>query len=162
MLSPSVWEQESSHNSNEFDKTLCHEITHVFTRRINKSCEPMWLNEGLACVVAKQMVRLQENNYPDFFNPETMSLLDTRKKWERTITKELTPYATSFLLVEFLIRRFGKQKIFRLLKVLDRRYGKKKFYQRFEEVYGGGVIEVKNEFLEAQQIKPKGGEQHVH
>lgn len=162
ILSLSVWEQESSHSRNEFNKTLCHEIAHLFIRQIHRSYEPVWLDEGLAYIIAEQKVKLQKNSYPNLQNPNIMFLLDTKKNWEQTIAKEPdAPYAISFSLVDFLIRRFGKQKIFQLLTRLNGRYHKMKFCQKMEEVYEKSIDEVMKEFLDAQQIKLKGGEKYV-
>ncbi|MBU1119829.1 hypothetical protein KKA50_01355 [Patescibacteria group bacterium] len=151
ILSPSVWKQESSHSRNEFNKTLCHEIAHVFTRRINKSCEPMWFNEGLACVVAKQKIKLQKDSKLNLYNPNIMFFLDSKKNWEQTIAKEPgMPYVVSFMLVDFLIRRFGKQKIFQLLTGFNEKYNKRKFCQKFEGVYRKSIGRVVKEFLAIQ------------
>ncbi|MEK7622322.1 MAG: hypothetical protein AAB430_00495 [Patescibacteria group bacterium] len=161
ILSPSVWEEESSHPRDEFNKTLCHEITHLFIRQIHNSYEPVWLEEGLAYYVAGQKSRLKNSN-PIFNNPEAIFLIDTRSQWNKTIDSQPNvPYALAFLLVNFLIRCYGKDRIINLLMSLKGSYSKKRFCQKFRKIYGKDIKLILKKFFFRQNIKWKGGEKYV-
>lgn len=161
ILSPLIWEKESSHQRDEFNKTLCHEIAHLFIRQIHNSYEPVWLEEGLAYCVAGQKSRLRNSN-PIFNNPEAIFLIDTRNRWNKTIGSQPdVPYALAFLLVDFLIRRYNKDRVIKLLMSLEGRYNKKRFCQKFRKLYGKDIKLILKEFFSRQNIKQTGGNKYV-
>jgi len=161
MFSPSVFNQESSHNKRDFRKVLCHEICHLFIRQIHRHYEPVWLEEGLAYYVAGQGSKLKNNN-PIFNNPEAVFIIDTSSRWNKTIDSDPdVPYALAFSLVDFLIRRYNKDRIIKLLMSLDKKYTKKNFCQKFRNIYGKDIKLVLEEFFPRQNIEQKGGEQYV-
>lgn len=161
ILSPSVWEKESSHPRDEFNKTLCHEIAHLFIRQIHNSYEPVWLEEGLAYCVAGQSSRLKNSN-PIFNNPEVVFLIDTRNQWNKIIYSQPDiPYALAFLLVDFLIRYYSKDRIIKLLISLKGRYSRKTFCQKFRKLYGKDIKLILKEFFSRQNIEQRGGEKYV-
>ncbi|OGH14839.1 MAG: hypothetical protein A2860_00565 [Candidatus Levybacteria bacterium RIFCSPHIGHO2_01_FULL_37_33] len=160
MLSPSVFDRESNHSKRDFRKVLCHEICHLFIRQIHNSYEPVWLEEGLAYCVAGQESRLKNSN-PIFNNPEVIFLIDTRNRWNKTIGSQPdVPYALAFLLVDFLIRRYDKDRVIKLLMSLEGRYNKKTFCQKFKELYGKDIKLILKEFF-SRQNEQKGGENYV-
>lgn len=148
LFTPAVIEQESSHQSSDFQQTLCHEVVHLFVYNIRRSCEPVWLNEGLACLIADQMERFKKLSIVDNFQHKTFFLLDTKKKWEKLILKKPgMPYMLSYLLVDFLISRFGKHNFISLLSSLNKKYTQKDFYQKVREIYDKDVNDIANEFF---------------
>ena len=161
MLSPSVFDRESNHSKRDFRKVLCHEICHLFIRQIHNSYEPVWLEEGLAYCVAGQKSRLKNSN-PIFNNPEAIFLIDTRNRWNKTIGSQPdVPYALAFLLVDFLIRCYSKDRVIKLLISLEGRYNKKRFCQKFRKIYGEDIKLILKEFFSRQNIKQKGGEKYA-
>ncbi|MCL5435417.1 MAG: hypothetical protein M1405_03445 [Patescibacteria group bacterium] len=161
ILSPSVFDKESNHSKRDFRKVLCHEICHLFIRQIHHSYEPVWLEEGLAYWVAGQKSRLRNSN-PIFNNPKAIFLIDTRIRWNKTISSQPdVPYALAFLLVDFLIKRYSKDSIVKLLMSLEGRYSKKKFCQKFRKLYGKDIKLIMEEFFSIQNIKQEGGEKYV-
>ena len=153
MFSPSVFDRESNHNKKDFRKVLCHEICHLFIRQIHNSYEPVWLEEGLAYCVAGQESRLKNSN-PIFNNPKALFLIDTRNRWNKTIGSQPdVPYALAFLLVDFLIRYYSKDRVIKLLMSLEGRYNKKKFCQKFRKLYGKDIKLILKEFFSRQNIK---------
>lgn len=161
MFSPSVFDRESDHSKRDFRKVLCHEICHLFIRQIHNSYEPVWLEEGLAYCVAGQESRLKNSN-PIFNNPEAIFLIDTRNQWNKTIGSQPdVPYALAFLLVDFLIRCYSKDRVIKLLMSLGGRYSRKRFCQKFKELYGKDIKLILKKFFSRQNIKWKGGEKYV-
>lgn len=161
MFSPSVFNRESEHSKRDFRKVLCHEICHLFIRQIHKSYEPVWLEEGLAYCVAGQESRLK-NSSPIFNNPEAIFLIDTRNRWNETIGSQPdVPYALAFLLVDFLIRCYSKDRIIKLLMSLRGRYNKRRFCQKFKKLYGKDIKLLLKKFFSRQNIKQKGGDKYV-
>lgn len=161
ILSPSVFDKESNHSKKDFRKVLCHEICHLFIRQIHNSYEPVWLEEGLAYWVAGQKSRLRNSN-PIFNNPKAIFLIDTRNRWNKTIgSQPNVPYALAFLFVDFLIRRYNKNRVIKLLMSLGTRYNKKSFCQKFRKVYGKDIKLILKEFFSRQNIKQKGGEKYA-
>jgi hypothetical protein len=151
MFSPSVFDRESDHSKKDFRKVLCHEICHLFIRQIHNSYEPVWLEEGLAYCVAGQESELKNSN-PIFNNPEVIFFIDTRNRWNKTLYDQPDiPYALSFLLVDFLIKNFGKEKIIRFLISLKGRYSRRVFCQNFRMLYKKDIKLVLGEFF-AKQI----------
>lgn len=161
ILSPSVFDKESNHSKRDFRKVLCHEICHLFIRQARNSYEPVWLEEGLAYCVAGQKSRLRNSN-PIFNNPKALFLIDTRTRWNKTISSQPdVPYALAFLFVNFLIRRYNKNRVIKLLMSLGTRYNKKSFCQKFRKVYGKDIKLILKEFFSIENIKQKGGEKYV-
>lgn len=161
ILSPSVFDRESDHSKRDFRKVICHEISHLFIRKIHNSYEPIWLEEGLAYCVAGQKSRLKKNN-PIFNNPEALFFIDTRSRWNKTIGSHPdVPYALAYLLVDFLIRYYNKDRIIKLLMSLEGRYNKKGFCKKFRKIYGKDIELILKEFFSRQSIKQKGGEKYV-
>ena len=157
MFSPSVFDRESEHSKRDFRKVLCHEICHLFIRQIHNSYEPIWLEEGLAYYVAGQESRLK-NSSPIFNNPKALFLIDTRNRWNKTIgSRPDVPYALAFLLVDFLIRCYSKDRVIKLLMSLKGRYDKKRFCQKFRELYGKDIELILKEFFSRQNINAERG-----
>lgn len=151
MFSPSVFGRESEHSKKDFRKVLCHEICHLFIRQIHNSYEPVWLEEGLAYFVAGQESRLKKSN-PIFNNPEAVFLIDTRNRWNKTIGSQPdVPYALAFLLVDFLIRCYSKDRIIKLLMSLKGKYNKKRFCQKFRKLYGKDIKLILKKFFSRRE-----------
>lgn len=161
MFSPSVFDRESNHSQRDFRKVLCHEVCHLFIRQIHNFYEPVWLEEGLAYCVAGQKSRLKNSN-PIFNNPKALFLVDTRNRWNKTISSQPdVPYALAFLLVDFLIRSYSKDRLIKLLMSLGDKYNKKRFCQKFKKIYGKDIRLILKEFFFKQNIKQRGGEKYV-
>jgi len=152
LFSPSVFEKVSPHRRSEFKKVLLHEMTHLFIRRIHSSFEPRWLEEGLAYFVAGQRGKKQFNSH-FFLNKELPFLLDSEKRWQKALP--YGAYTISFLLVKFLIKRFGKEKIIKFLSSLRGKYNRKKLCQNFEQIYGQKITEEVKEFLNQYTLERK-------
>jgi len=127
LLDRKNFEKESCHKYSEekYIALLKHELTHLFTKIFCNShnIKPVWINEGLSIYLSGQ------NKF---------------KKRPTEFTKFLTfcnhggkeIYAESGFAVEFLIKKYGKEKFLTLLKELKNLKTEKKFKEKFQEVYG--------------------------
>lgn len=157
LFSPSVIEKITPHKKQEFATLICHEMVHLFIRQVNKSFVPRWLEEGLAYFLAGQKIK-EPVDFQFISNPLLPFHLDTEKQWAKAIPHGA--YAIAFLLVNFLIKRFGRGKVLKLLTSLKGKYSKKAFCQEFARIYKLELKKITAEFLKDLNSM-KGGEQHV-
>lgn len=146
LLSPLIFEEESTHKKGDFPRVLTHELAHLFTHRLYPFYEPHWLREGLAYFIAgqgkpdfKQRVRLLISN-GDF-----LSKIDTTKSWRENLY--CGAYKLSFLWVSFLIKKFGKEKMLELLRRINFPYESAKFDEVFEQLYQQNPDFLQKEFI---------------
>lgn len=158
LLSPLVFEKESTHRKEDFPKVLTHELTHLFTYQLYPFYEPRWLLEGLAYFVAnqsksdfRQRVKLLINN--DYF----LSKIDTTRNWQENLYHGA--YQLSFLWTSFLIKKFGKEKILKLLGKTGFSYKRAQFIKVFEQVYQQNLNSLEKQFIKNYfSQNSKGGE----
>jgi len=160
LLSPLIFEKESTHKKGSFPRVLTHELTHLFTYRLYPFYEPHWLREGLAYFIAGQ-------GKPDFrqrvnllvSNGDFLSRIDTTKSWRENLCNGA--YQLSFLWVSFLIKKFGKEKILELPRRINFPYEKVKFGEVFEQLYQQNLNSLQKEFIKnyfSRNSKKRGGE----
>lgn len=118
-----IFDRVSPHPKNDFEKVLIHEITHIYTKEKFNLTFPMWLNEGIAYVVASQDKK--EGNKKD------ISKMHTFDEWN-----ENPSYGSSGKFVRFLLNKFGKDRLLNLLKRIEKNEKKEKFNEKFREIYG--------------------------
>lgn len=141
VFSPQIFEILSNHSIDSLKSTITHEIAHLFTRSIHKGYKPLWLNEGLACIVADQIN--QNGNQNIVFNPKIVSLLSTPKQWRKNAAKKsLMGYWQSWKAVNYLIEKYGKQKLFYFLASLGDGCNNVIFCKKFKQIYNKDILEV--------------------
>jgi hypothetical protein len=124
LLSKENLKKESSHkySDEEYSRFLKHELAHCFTHVIsNFSQKPVWLNEGISIYLSGQ---LKFKNKPEKLN----KFLDLNN------FKEKGTYSESGFAVEFLVKKYGKEKLLELLKKSTN--SKEDFAKLFESIYG--------------------------
>ncbi len=119
---PDVFHKVSSHPKKEFSPVLVHEICHVYQQQNFKFNFPMWLNEGIAYVVANQTKKK--------FKKSDIRRCHTFKEWEKN-----HQYNSSGSFVQYLIKKYGKNKLIMLMKSLKKYETKKSFNNKFKEVF---------------------------
>lgn len=160
LLSPLVFEEESTHKRGDFPGVLTHELAHLFIHRLYPFYEPHWLREGLAYFIAGQ-------GKPDFRQRVKLSVgdgdfllkIDTAKSWQENLY--YGAYQLSFLWVSFLIKKFGEEKMIELLKKIDFPYEKVRFDEIFEQLYQQNMDSLEKEFIKnyfSRNSKERGGE----
>lgn len=151
LLSPSVFEEESIHKKEDFPKVLTHELTHLFTYKLYSSYEPRWLIEGLAYYIAgqgkvnlKKKIKLKlKNNF--------LSQIDTKKMWKKNLQNGA--YQLSFLWTDFLIKKFGREKILELLRQINLPYKRVNFYSDFRKIYQYNLTYLQADFVKSVSYK---------
>jgi hypothetical protein len=119
-------EKESNHKYSKetYTARIKHELTHMFVSAYSKliNIKPCWLNEGIAIYLSEQ------NKFKE--NPIKFSkFLESYDK----ITEGV--YDESGFFVEFLIKKFGKEKLLKLIKSLKDNLTKEEFNKNFKEIY---------------------------
>lgn len=112
------FEKETIHKKQEFLSTLKHELAHVVINQNFGFIQPLWLNEGIASVIANQKFKEKEK--------KDIREMHTLEEWKLNHS-----YSNAFNFTHFLINKFGKEKIVLFLKTLDRFEIKKNFSRKF-------------------------------
>lgn len=126
ILDPSNYEKYSCHKytEKEYYRLIKHELAHCFTAVLsNYSYKPIWLLEGISIFLSGQNASYST---PQIFT----SFLNSYNDYEVNV------YEEAGFVVELLIKKFGKQKIIKLLKALGTHKTQKDFNIIFEKIYG--------------------------
>ncbi len=118
-----VFERVSHHPKEDFPKVLAHEITHIYTKSKFNLTFPMWLNEGIAYVVADQDKKTGEK--------KDIRQAHTFEEWNKNPV-----YGASGKFVRYLIEKFGKEKLIDLLKEIKENEKKETFKAKFKQTFG--------------------------
>jgi len=132
-----VYSKESCHPDNSFFPTLVHEMTHIFVQKLFTFNYPMWLNEGLAYVLANQDLETLRTK-------QDLTKAFTLEEWSRS-----NPYLTSGKFTRHLIKLFGKEKLFSLIRFLEYEETKESFYKKFKECLGLEFFSVWNSWTQS-------------
>jgi hypothetical protein len=124
ILDPSKFTKESVFSKNYFDQVLMHELSHSFFYQITNSSSPAWLNEGLACYLAKQ--NKKKENYT---KKDVAKLISCYYDFDRNL------FNLSSNLVEKLIRYKGEKKFIQLVKSINNETNPRKFKTLFKKNY---------------------------
>jgi len=124
IFSPAVFDIVSSHTKSEFKGVLSHEISHIFKNDIFSFDYPTWLSEGLSGYISSQYKKIRAFKDVDF------RLLHRKEDWVGN-----TNYPQAYLFFAYLIKRFGKEKMIKLLKSLRGKEPIVKFETKFKELF---------------------------
>ena len=119
---------ESPHKKIQDDKEylslLKHEVVHCFFNILSKrKYKPDWLWEGIAIYLSGQL----EHKKP-------IEKFDNFIKFYDKTGEEV--YKESGFAVKFLIEKFGKERILRLIKALSNIGNSEEFIEKFKDIYG--------------------------
>jgi hypothetical protein len=126
ILDRKKYAKESTHKYSRetYGMTLKHELGHLFYEILSQgNNKPSWLNEGLQLFVAGQL---------KFKKPiETFSnFIGYYAKFSKGV------YEESGFAVQFLFKKFGKEKLINLIKSLNKIHSEKDFKIIFKKIYG--------------------------
>jgi hypothetical protein len=117
-------ECSQAYSEEEFRRGIRHDLAHVFTTVLSENNSiPIWLLEGIACYVAEDIAHMRR---PEKFS----TFLKHFSKFDPEV------YEESGFAVQFLVEKYGKRKLLRLLKSLRGIGSKSEFRNVFKEVYG--------------------------
>lgn len=123
ILNPKVFTKESSHkNQKDFWKTLKHEYCHLYYKKLTGNTYPNWLNEGLACYLAKQ-----KRPKPELH--EALNILEDKNKGKYDV------YKVGYFWVNLLIDKFGNKKFMNLIRSIKAQSAISEFGIIFYRVY---------------------------
>lgn len=126
VLDRNNYEKESCHkySKKEYFCLIKHELAHLFSHILSRNTHnPKWLWEGVATYVSGQNeLKKPVTKFHDFLKFYTQS------------GKGI--YRESGFAVELLVKKFGKQKLLRLIKSLPKANTKIKFNKLFKKIYG--------------------------
>ena len=126
LLSDKNYEIESNHkySDEEYFALLKHELVHCFSNILSGFCQkPIWLLEGISIFLSGQLkLRPKPEKYSNF--------IDFYENGGEGV------YYESGFAVEFLVEKFGKEKLLQLLKKAKESNSKKGFADLFKSIYG--------------------------
>lgn len=137
ILGPSNYEKYSCHkySEKEYYGLIKHELAHCFTAVLsNYSYKPIWLLEGISIFLSGQN---ETQAVPQKFT----TFLDSYDSLETNV------YEESGFVVELLIKKYGKQKIIKLLKTLGIDKNQKEFNDSFKRIYGFNLNDINKNLL---------------
>ena len=125
ILKPEKFAKESDHKKENFRKVLKHECCHIYYHKLTNISYPKWLNEGLACYLARQI-----KNKPD--KKTALKVIDY---YDRS---DFRVFPIGYYWTRYLIKNYGKEKLLRLINFLKNRNGKvlkRQFEIGFYKIY---------------------------
>nr|MBA4404673.1 hypothetical protein [Nanoarchaeum sp.] len=107
----------------DYEGLIKHELSHQFYHQLSSKSIPAWLSEGTALYTDG---RLKYQKEPEIFT----NFLNFEKN---EVGKEV--YKESGFAVEFLVNKFGKQKLLELIKECKNIKSPQEFKDKFEKIY---------------------------
>lgn len=119
------YEKESCHKYSKeaYYSLIKHELCHQFIKAVTKTSIPTWLNEGICIYLSGQN---KSKKVPEKFE-KFLNFFTEGGKFV---------YRESGFVVETLVKKFGKQKLMRLIKSENCAKSKKEFNLLFKKIYG--------------------------
>lgn len=125
LLKPDRLESESSHfySDHYYASLIKHELCHCFLDKVtHRANKPSWLIEGLCVYLSGQnslKAKPQEfSTFLDFYNGAGKGV-----------------YTEGGFAVDWLIKKYGKRRLIKLLKALAEIKNQKAFNQKFKQIY---------------------------
>ncbi|MFH1583301.1 MAG: hypothetical protein ABIB72_03210 [Candidatus Falkowbacteria bacterium] len=116
LFSPIAIEKFSPHKKTYIKKLITHELCHLFNHAINPLL-PLWLNEGIALVIADQKKDSLIPKSDWLFFKKSL----TNKKMHFKEFSEHSGYKISYALTSHLLDKLGRDGLFRLVKFASKK-----------------------------------------
>ena len=125
--------QEKYGGTPSFERLLTHEINHIFAWQSDLFRGPFWIIEGLAMYVAGQIPGDTYEFKAKITKEKARDLLFYRK-----ILKNFCPemYIVHYHGIAYLVKRFGRERLTRLIKSYHEKTKRKDFEKSFRQIYG--------------------------
>lgn len=109
---PDCFQKFTSHNNSEFSQIITHETSHIIIKQMNIEFSN-WLSEGIAQYIAGQ--KHSTKILPQSLNYFTNNCLFKNSDYYKFIGNQ--GYEISYIIVNYLIKKYGKQTILKLLSI---------------------------------------------
>jgi len=147
LLNPKNYKKDSNHiyNEKEYKARIKHELSHAFfgmkTRRSNY--KPLWLNEGIAIFTSGQnKFRKKILKFEKFLNFH-----------DKSSNEEGSVYEEAGFVINLLVKKFGEERLMKLIESLDNVKNKKDFEKSFKKIYGFSIgYDKLNNLLEGNNL----------
>ncbi|MEI6267114.1 MAG: hypothetical protein WCP14_04480 [bacterium] len=106
ILKKDMFETDSCHPASDFEHVLKHEISHIYFRKLTSGGSPVWLNEGVACYIAKQ-------NKPPVKTITVKDLEKYHNKGGRGV------YDIGRFMVDKIVEQSGEKGLFEIIMIKD-------------------------------------------
>jgi len=116
----------------DFEMLLTHEINHIFARQLNLNKGPYWFTEGLAMYVAGQIPGKTFKIKSKFTKEKIKRLMFYRLNMKKLCNDMYIPH---YYAVEHLIKKFGKQKLLKLIDSHKKNTTKPIYERNFKRIY---------------------------
>ena len=114
------------HNNKEFMQLIKHELSHYYHRLLSDSKVPIWLWEGVALYLSKQTDRQKRPKEFKTF----LCFYDQYTVGDKNV------YSESGFVIELLVEKFGKKKLFEFIKTTSTVNSKADLKATFKKIYG--------------------------
>lgn len=121
--------KESSHifRKERYYTTIKHELAHAFYYKITSNIYgPTWFREGIACYLSGE-----NETIPKIIN--FSNFLDYSDFYNKKNYKEA--YIESSFAIEFLVKKYGKEKLLELIKAIKKDMSESDFAKLFKKIY---------------------------
>ena len=126
LLSDKNYESESCHkySKEEYEALLKHELAHCFSNVISEGFyKPIWLLEGISIFLSGQN---KFKNKPKLLK----NFIEFFEKGGKEV------YSEAGFVVEYLVKKYGKEKLLSLLAQIKKAKTEKDFNNLFKSIYG--------------------------
>lgn len=141
ILAPWAFEKESCHPKRSFPKVLIHEISHLFIGQVHPFSVPRWLVEGLASYLAEQKRPLVSISL-ELLNSPFLIKLSSSSGWNENANKGA--YPISYYWIEFLINKYGKEKMLKFILKLRKN---QEIKDAFKQIYPKSLNLTEKDFV---------------
>lgn len=144
ILHPNALGKESTHDKEDFQPLLKHEVAHIFLDVLSRGHQmPKWLDEGFSSYVAGFTV----SKDPLCVEERFCKILGTPKGWDEHAN--YYAYHTAQMFVRFLISRFSLKKVTKLISSLEKNYYYTNFNTRFTKIFAQSIEEAERAFVKS-------------
>lgn len=132
ILKEDKFDSESCHRKKDFWNTLKHEIAHLYFYEITNNDSPIWVSEGIAVMLSGQKK-----------SEDLKSAIKVIRYFDK---HEKEVYNNGGLIISVLYKKYGKNKLVKLIKSINVKTSNKEFSKNFRKIYGFPLSE--NSLLE--------------
>ncbi len=142
IFSPLVFEKLTSHKRDKIIPIITHETAHTFVSQINKRCF-YWTNEGVCQFVENwKLDNKIDKKHWNWFRKNKI-LIDADISWPKVIDHQ--GYKISYHLVDYIIKKYGKEAVIKLLKI-RRDSNDKNLEKKMAKILGGDLDKFLDDF----------------